>query len=257
MVIDCHTHVRACPNGALDEKWCAALVEAGELLGIDIFCVSDLDLTGDISYERFHAANERVLEAMNHYPENIKGWCFVNPGDPRALDEIDQRIRKEGFIGIKLYNQFTIDDPVQDPILRKAAEWNVPVLVHAGRPTDAATCARQPYISDAGHFVRAARRHPDTILIHAHIGGGGDWEWALKYLREVDSVYVDTSGSVVDEALMDRCIEELGVSRILFATDMTMEGCLGKVLDASLSPEERRAVFEGNFNHILARRTVG
>lgn len=256
MVIDCHMHVRGKPDGSLDEADCERIIEAGDLLGIDVFCVSDNDLTGDQPFEKFHCANDRVWEAVRRWPGRFRGYCFVNPGDSKAMDEITQRVRDEAFIGIKLYNQHRIDDPVVEPIIKRAIEWQVPILMHAGHPNDAADIASQPYISDASHFVNAARRFPEAMLIEGHIGGGGDWEWALKHLREAPSVYLDTSGSVVDEWMVDRCVEELGVDRLLFATDMTMEGGVGKVLDASLTPEQRVKVLGANFEAILARRAV-
>lgn len=256
LVIDCHMHVRGNPDGTLDEAYCDAVVEAGDLLGIAVFCVSDLRLADCVRYECFHEANDRVAAAIRRHPSRFKGYCFVNPGDPKALQEITQRVRDEGFIGIKLYNHYRIDEPVVEPTIEQAVAWQVPILQHAGYGTDAATRKNQPRISDASHFVSVARKYPEAILIEAHIGGGGDWEWALKHLREAPSVYLDTSGSVVDEWMIDRCVQELGVERLLFATDMTMEGGVGKVLDAHLTSDERRRILSGNFEAILARRAV-
>lgn len=256
MVIDCHMHVRKGPDGALDEEYCDRTIEAGDLLGIDLFCVSDIDLTGEVRYERFHQANDRVRAAIARHPARYRGYCFVNPGDPKALEEVTQRVRDEGFIGIKLYHQYRIDEPVVEPVIERAIAWQIPILMHAGHPMDPATQARQPRISQASHFVNAARRYPEAIFIEGHIGGGGDWEWALKHLREAPSVYLDTSGSVVDEWMVDRCVEELGVDRLLFATDMTIEGGIGKILDAGLNEDERKRILGANFQAILDRRTI-
>ena len=44
MVIDCHMHVRAAKDGSLDTEYCDATIEAGDLLGIDVFCVSQVFL---------------------------------------------------------------------------------------------------------------------------------------------------------------------------------------------------------------------
>ncbi len=256
MVIDCHMHVCGKQDGSLDEAYCDRTVEAGDLLGIDLFCVSDKDLHGEQRFERFHKANDRVLSAIKRYPDRYRGYCFVNPGDPKALEEITRRVRDEGFIGVKLYHQYRIDEPVVEPVLELCSRWAVPILVHAGLPTDPTTKARQPRISDASHFVNAARRFPDALLIEGHIGGGGDWEWALKHLREAPSVFLDTSGSVVDEWMVDRCVAELGADRLLFATDMTMEGGVGKIADADLTDVDRRKILGGNFQGILDRRNV-
>jgi uncharacterized protein len=256
MVIDCHMHVRGRPDGTLDEEYCDRTMEAGDLLGIDVFCISDINLTGPLRYDDFHASNDRVLAAVNRYPERYRGYCFVNPGDSRALDEVRQRVRDEGFIGIKLYNQYTIDDPAVEPVIELAVEWQIPILEHAGRPTDKPTMIRQPNISTAVHFANVAKRYPEAMIIEGHIGGGGDWEWALKHLRDAPSIFIDTSGSVVDEWMIDRCVKELGVDRLLFATDMTMEGGVGKVLDAGLSKADRTRILGDNFQAILDRRAV-
>lgn len=256
MVIDCHMHVRAAKDGALDTEYCDATIEAGDLLGIDVFCVSDLQLTGPLTYDEFHAANERVKLAIARHPKRYRGYCFVNPSDPKALDEVRQRVRDDQFIGVKLYNQHFIDDEVVAPLLQLASDWQFPVLSHAGHPTDPQTQQLQPNISDAAHFVRAAKKFPNLILIEAHLGGGGDWEWALKHLVDAPSVFLDTAGSVIDEWMVDKAIEALGVDRILFATDMTMEGGVGKILDANLTNEQRAKVLGGNFEAILKRRAV-
>ena len=256
MVIDCHMHVRGTKDGALDTEYCDATIEAGDLLGIDVFCVSDLQLTGPLTYAEFHAANERVKQAIARHPKRYRGYCYVNPSDPKALDEISQRVRDDQFIGVKLYNQHFVDSDVVAPVLQLATEWQFPVLVHAGHPTDPQTQQLQPFISDAAHFVRAAQRFPKAILIEAHLGGGGDWEWALKHLVDAPTVYLDTAGSVIDEWMVDKAVEALGVDRILFATDMTMEGGVGKILDANLTNEQRAKVLGGNFDAILKRRAV-
>ena len=256
MVIDCHMHVRAAKDGSLDTAYCDATIEAGDLLGIDVFCVSDLQLTGPLTYDEFHGANERVKQAIARHPKRYRGYCYVNPSDPKAIDEMKTRVKDDGFIGIKLYNQHFIDDDIVAPILQLASDWEIPVLSHAGHPMDPTTQKLQPNISDAAHFVRAAQRFPKLILIHAHLGGGGDWEWALKHLREAPTVYLDTAGSVIDEWMVDKAVAALGVERILFATDMTMEGGVGKILDANLSDEQRARVLGENFAALLEKRAV-
>jgi predicted TIM-barrel fold metal-dependent hydrolase len=158
------------------------------------------------------------------------------------------------MIGVKLYNQYKIWDPAVYPILEKAIAQRVPVLEHAGHATTREFRDPQPNISDAADFAIAARLYPECMLIEAHIGGGGDWEWTLAELRDVPSVYLDTSGSVIDDGMVERCVRELGVDRVLFATDMTMEGGVGKILGADLTAAQREKIFWRNFQRILDRR---
>ena len=49
-------------------------------------------------------------------------------------------------------------------------------------------------------------------------------------------------------------VRELGVDRILFATDMTMEGGVGKILGADLTEAQKEKIFWKNFQKILDKR---
>jgi predicted TIM-barrel fold metal-dependent hydrolase len=110
----------------------------------------------------------------------------------------------------------------------------VPILVHAGYPAAPELLQAQPNIATGEHFAEISRRYPEAIFICAHIGGGGDWERQIKGLREAQTVYVDIGGSVADSGMVDRCVRELGVERVLFACDGSMERGLGKIMDANL-----------------------
>ena len=82
---------------------------------------------------------------------------------------------------------------------------------------------------------------------------GGDWQWTLKVLRHAPkSVYLDTSGSVMDARLLERCVRELGDERLLFATDMTMEGNVARVRDADVTEEQRENDQEPLPTHVVA-----
>ena len=189
---------------------------------------------------------------MARHPKRIRGWCFAIAGHYQdALDEID-RCLDDGMIGIKLYNQYRINDPAVWPILQRATERRVPILEHAGYPTPE-HMARQPNISHGIHFTEASQKFPDAILIHAHIGGGGDWEHSVRAMRNASpNVYVDASGSNLDDGAVEFAVAELGAERILFGTDGTMAGSVGKILDADLTEAERELIFWGNSERILA-----
>ncbi len=98
---------------------------------------------------------------------------------------------------------------------------------------------------------------PDTILIEGHIGGGGDWEWCLRHLEaRPPNLYIDSSGSVIDAGIVDKTVAAIGLEHVLFATDLSMEEGVGKVLDADLTEEQRERIFAGNLRAILACRSV-
>ena len=85
--------------------------------------------------------------------------------------------------------------------------------------------------------------------------GGETGSGAIKQLRQAPGVYLDTSGSVIDAGMVEMAARELGVDRLLFGTDMTMEGGVGKVLGADLTAAaQKEKVFWENMKQILDRR---
>jgi predicted TIM-barrel fold metal-dependent hydrolase len=249
--IDAHNHVRG-KNGKLDVADAEARLEAADKLGIKKLAVSVPLSTPCPSPEECRKANDIVFEAMK-LSKRFIGFCFVNPGYAKeTLDELKRCITDGGMAGVKLYHQYTICDPAQTPLLEKAAELKCPVLMHAGKVMDKATSSRQPNLSSAEHFMKAAERFPETIFIQGHIGGGGDWEWNLRKLEESPkNIFIDISGSVIDMDIVKKTISVMGNDRVLFATDGIFEEGVGKTLDASLSDEQMKKLFHDNFANIL------
>lgn len=249
--IDMHCHVWPMEDW---ERSSDQLVYAGTMLGItEYWCSAPITGGRWASPDEVRSANDVILRAMERHPDRIRGMCFLVPGFVgEAIQEVE-RCLAAGMIGIKLYNQYKIDDPVVRPILEFVADRKIPLLEHSGYLTDPAGKAAQPLTSHGADFAAASRAVPEAMLIHAHIGGGGDWEWTIRALRDASSnVYVDVSGSNLDDGQVEFAVEELGVERVLFGTDGTMTGSVGKVLDASLTEEQKDLIFWGNAERILA-----
>ena len=254
MVIDCHAHLYHHSRKTWEEDD-RKLIEAADKLGIDKLCCSILPPQRPSTPESFRECNRWVKEAMERFPDRILGYCYVNPGYTReALDEIRRCIEDYGFIGIKLYNEYRCNEPVLFPIVELAIELKIPILQHAGHAHY--FVKEQPRLSDGGMLAELARRYPEAILLCAHVCGGGDWGWTIKALRNVPNVYLDTSGSVTDEGVIEMAARILGVERLLFGCDMSMTAGIGKIRSARLSDEEKRKILGENMLRILERRGV-
>lgn len=252
MIIDCHAHLshRSRPSWQDDDR---KLIEAADKLGIDQLCCSILTPRQPATTEGFRACNEWLAEAMQRFPNRILGYCYVNPGcQKEALQEIRTYVEGRGLVGIKLYNEYTCTEPVVWPIVELAIELGVPILHHAGHAHY--FISDQPRISDAGHLAELSRRYPEAMLICAHVCGGGDWEWTIKALRHSTSVFLDTSGSVIDEGVIEMAAKTLGVERLLFGCDMSMTAGVGKIRAANLNQKEKQKILGENMEKILRRR---
>lgn len=254
--VDAHNHVWFDRNGKLDIPGMQYLLNGTKRLGIQRVCISLPLITPQVPPKDFRAANDAVLQAMS-FSDRFIGFCFVDAAFPdEAVTEIERCIVREGMAGIKMYHQHFIDDDIQAPVLRKAAELGIPVLMHAGKCTDPATMAAQPRLSNAANFLNALRKFPDTIFIQGHIGGGGDWQWNLRTLEGIASnnYYIDISGSVIDAGIVQQTAQAVGISRMLFATDGSLEEGVGKCDAAAFTDSEYAALFSGNWNTIASRR---
>jgi predicted TIM-barrel fold metal-dependent hydrolase len=194
-----------------------------------------------------------MADGAQRFKGRVLAYCYVNPGfKQEALDEIKRCVQDRGFIGVKLYNEYTCTDPVVFPVVELAIELGVPILHHAGHLLIFLDV--QPHISDGGHLAELGRRYPEARLICAHICGGGDWEWTIKALRHAPNVYLDTSGSVTDEGVVDMAARELGVDRLLFGCDMSMTASVGRLRAANLSAADKEKILGANLEKLLRTR---
>jgi len=249
-IIDAHSHLHH--HSRTD--WAQAdrrLIDAADKLGIDQLCCSILTPRRPASAEGFRECNQWVSEAIKRFPGRVLGYCYVNPGHQRqALEEIRRRI-DEGFIGVKLYNEYRCTDPVVFPVIELAISLGVPILHHAGHSHY--FVPEQPHISDGGHLAELARRYPEAKLICAHICGGGDWEWTIKALRHARTVSLDLSGSVTDDGVVEMAARNLGPERLLFACDMSMTASVGRLRAADLDLHDKAKILGANMIRLMQR----
>ncbi len=139
----------------------------------------------------------------------------------------------EGAQGLKLWrdlgltlrdgtgNLVRVNDPRLDPLVSKAGELGLPVMVHAADPVaffDPVDATNERYEELLAHPDRQfhgsrfppfrriiedlrdrVRRHPKTIFIGAHVGGYAEkLDYVGGMLRECPNYYVDMSARVAE-----------------------------------------------------------
>src|SRR4051812_3794230 len=202
-------------------------MRAGDRVGISVHVASVLGSWGLTSPIYFPSppdiryGNDFLLGLQRSDGRRVRGYCVVNPNfQKHALEEL-RRCLDGGMIGIKLAASRRANDRLLDPICRVAAERGVPVLHHIWQHR------RRDYpgqeASDAAELVELASRHPDVRFLLAHIGGGGDWIHSLAAVQDAPNVYVDLSGSGVDGGMLEDCLETVGVERLLWGCDLTID----------------------------------
>jgi uncharacterized protein len=228
MLIDVHAHFYHARTPRADwRERNASRLAAGQKIGITTHVASVLGSWGRTSPIYFPSprdvseGNDALLALQREHPRLIRGYVTVNPNyTTHARAEI-ARCLDAGMVGIKLAASRRATDPLLDPICDLAGERGVPVLHHVWQHRRRDWPGQEA--SDGAELAALAARYPTVQFVLAHIGGGGDWQHSLAVLRGVPNVTVDLSGSGVDGGMLEACLDAVGVERLLWGTDLTMD----------------------------------
>ena len=247
MIIDVHTHlgndarvndgyVAQCKVFDIRHAWCSCVG-----VGASIEYPTEAEV---------RAANDTMLSEMRRYPGFIHGYVYINPRlGAAARAEMDRGL-DAGMEGLKLLTACRHSDPLVFPLIERAIERRIPVLLHAWRKAE----GNEPGHSEPLDVVALARRYPEAALIMAHLGG--DWEHALKAVRPVPNVLVDICMSVIEAGQVEMAVRELGAARVLFGSDAPandVRANIGKLRGAKIDAETRGRIESGTMLGIMER----
>lgn len=245
-VVDFHAH--------LDERWLAQplpgedeFLEGLDRCGVEKACIfTVMGFYGDC---RRH--NDLLAERAGRHPGRLIPFATVDPkGGPEALEELDRCLSHPVFRGVKLHPWLQAFAPsmVRETlveILRRAAQWNVPVLFHDGTP---------PY-STTFQVAAAARWVPECSVVLGH-SGLSDYVYAAgQLLRDIPNLYACFCGPKSGE--LGYLVDSAGPDKVLFGSDFGVSDWtllaerLDDVMDASLDEETLGKLLSGNAARLL------
>ena len=148
------------------------------------------------------ASNERVLKAVQKYPDRLIGNIYLDPREPDAVTTLENYM-EAGFRCVKMFPPvgFYPDDEKFFPLYEKIEEYGVPILFHAGQ-TNIKIISKDPKIRKATNskygnpmnFDMIARLFPGMPIILAHMGYPYYTEaWSVAHAN--NNVYLDIAGS--------------------------------------------------------------
>jgi hypothetical protein len=248
VIIDMHAHLDTNVLGRVGtEETVLRNIERGL---VDRAVVSSLHGEFYPTIDELREANQRVYRFMQRHPGQILGYCYVNPMLGEAsLNEFRHCIEDLGMVGMKWWVAVRADDPRGDMFYRQAAEYQVPILLHAWVKATGNTPPGESYPRD----VRlAAGRFPETIFLMAH--RGGDWQYGKKAARGLPNIYVDISGPN-EMGIIEEMVADVGAERLVYGTDnVDASFYIGIVQGAQISDAERDMIFCATAEHLLNLR---
>ncbi|WP_145047600.1 amidohydrolase family protein [Paenibacillus xylanexedens] len=158
-----------------------------------------------------HALNPMLLDLSEELPNHLYTCIGINPLTLHfegQLDAIEQSLRSEHVVGIKLYAgyyHFNVGDEIYDPIYKLASAYQMPIVIHGGLTySDRGLLKYSHPLSMEETFLK----HLDLTFMLCHLGD--PWVMDTAALLEKNpNLYTDLSGWIVgDAAKVERLLQE-------------------------------------------------
>lgn len=239
VVVDAHGHLGPFRNFHIPENDSDGVVAAMDSMGIDTVVLS---AHAGISSD-YRLGNDLVMEASARHPGRILGYCAINPNYADDLEtELLRCFDDPAFRGIKLHPELhgghRLDASAYRPVWEFANHRRLPVLSHSFYGGDGLDV-----------FARIATDYPGVAVILGHAGQDFGLDAVADLVLSHDNVWLDLSGALTFDGVVERFVERLGHERILLGTDLPfIAGALqlGTLLHSRLSPEAIDAIAGGN-----------
>ena len=166
--------------------------------------------------------NDYMLDLCRSNP-NITGMATVFPGEAHAAT-ILQDAFDAGLKGVKLHSHvqcFKMDSPAMHDIYSACAQYQKPLIIHAGREPKSPAYLCDPYEICRADFVeKVLQGYPDLQLCIPHLGADEFLEYR-RMLRQYDNLWVDTTMVLADYL---PCVNlpplaSFRTDRVLYGTD--------------------------------------
>jgi predicted TIM-barrel fold metal-dependent hydrolase len=135
------------------------------------------------------------------------------------------------------------------PVMAAAQRWNLVVLQHAWSQTN---LRQRSYHSDPADVAMLARRNPEVRIIMPHLTGIG--VRGVLEAKPWPNLYVDTSGGLPDEQLVEYAVEQLGADRLLYGSDLPIRSpqvAIARIMGSRLTTAEKQRVLYDNAARLL------
>lgn len=155
------------------------------------------------------AGNDFIAQTAAAHPDRFVGCAVANPW---FGDEATMELYRTFGIGLQVLflhppvQGFQLSDPLVDPLIEMAREYNAPIYAHTGTPI----CA-EPF-----QLAALARRHPRAKFIMEHGGYADFWYDGTPAASMVSNIWLETS--LIDGDNITSAIQILGAERLVFGS---------------------------------------
>ena len=198
---------------------------------------------------------EYIKNSAAKYPDRLLPFGWANPrlGLEKSIATVRKCMLEYKFYGVKLngaQDSYYIDDEASMRLADEIADLGGMICYHVGVDAYEYT---HPY-----RALKAARRHPETTFLFAHMGGVGKPDVSnacIEAALECPNIYL--VGSQIGFNSVLNAIKKLGARRVCYGSDMpyeSMRACKAAylaLLDGEIGAEDAALVMGGNIARLF------
>jgi len=251
LIVDIHVHIPFRDLEEVEPRWQETfkeMMEAAGRAGIDKQVILGLSKN-----------NESVKELVDTYPDELVGFVRGMCQDQDTPALLGKFVKEYRFRGVKIHTEpnWPLEGLLAGhPIFLKAAELDIPVLIHSWHDEEGLTQEARKIVGGWVFPVRImaelGKQYPDTQFIFAH--AGGIWTKAFQAAKNYPNLHFDTSGFDPERGIVEKAVEVLGSERVLFGSDApgrNYAAQLAKVQYADISEKDKRLILGENAVKLL------
>lgn len=243
-IIDVHTHMggiygTSLPISEIDD--CIKLMDEQNIESIWCSAHGDLFSTED-------DINCVTRDLIERYSSRVKGYYVFNPNSKELfLERIGEVLTSKGYIGIKVlpnYHNHALDGDGYTEVLEFADKHKLIVLSH--------TWGDKPHNSTK-EVAAVLKKYKNMQFIMGH-SAPGDLDAAIQLAITHDNAYLDLCDIHRHSGIVEKMVKQAGADKVLFGTDMPWYDpayCIGSVLYADITDDEREKIFYKNAQKLL------
>ena len=270
-MIDFHTHIF--PDGVAPKALTALIAGALRVEGKPVTPHNDATLAGllasmaenhvEVSVALPIATKPSQTPSINRFAQSVQSasvhsFYSLHPAQ-QDREMVLEQIAETGGRGIKLHPEFQyadVDSPEMLSILKKAAELQLLVVLHAGQDIG----MPPPVHCTPRMLARAMDPAPGCRIAAAHLGGWRMWTEVEECLVGRDDLWLDTAfvADYISPEQYLRIIRRHGAERILFGSDSPWESpahTLEGLARLGLSDDEMQRITHDNAAALLGLNT--
>jgi predicted TIM-barrel fold metal-dependent hydrolase len=213
--------------------------------------------TGDLEVESHLQSNpELILKPLKRWPERLMAMIQLNAREvQKSLDAINRWLRDGPMRGVYFVGSgpgaAVCTDRNVETLVRRVIDLNGVIMQHTWFKTGGKQSEGE---STPAELAELARRFPQQIFLCAH--AGGEWEQGLRAVRDVENIWVETSGFDATAGFLERAVRELGSARIVFGSHLPSRSLgteLAKVIAAEISEQDKQRILGENYRQLLQK----